>query len=114
MGFRKRLQKMAHDAGQHLRKGWGPKRRHQSATHDYRCRGFGHDYVIADVHDDGQRLNMYGWGGGIRSGDYLVMNHPNGGETRYQMREIEYKLDPADMWFAMAHFAPRRQGNSSP
>jgi len=50
---------------------------------------------------------MAGWGSGIKAGDYLIL--PNGSETtRYQVDSIDYRMDPPDMWFADAVFAPRR------
>lgn len=78
----------------------------EPTTHDYTRRTWGHDYTTIDVIDGGMRLRMAGWGYGIKAGDYLII--PNGsGTTRYRMESIDYRLDPPDMWFADAVFAPR-------
>lgn len=76
-------------------------------THDYTRRTWGHDYTTLSVIDGGQRLRLSGWGLGINAGDYLIL--PNGsGTTRYRVDSIEYRIDPHDMWFAEATFAPRQ------
>lgn len=76
-------------------------------THDYRDRRWGHDYVIHRIYEGGMRLDMGGWGLGLRAGDYILMNNASG-ETRYQIATIKYQDDPPDMWFAKAVFAPRQ------
>jgi hypothetical protein len=83
-------------------------------THDYTRRTWGHDYCILAAHDAGQRLDASGWGpmAGLRPriqrGDYLILVGKGGvGSTRYQVAGIEYRMDPADMWFATLRFAPR-------
>jgi hypothetical protein len=76
-------------------------------THDYTRRTWGHDYSTTAVIDGGMRLRMAGWGAGIKPGDYLIL--PNGRDTtRYQVEKIDYRIDPPDMWFAEAVFAPRQ------
>ena len=76
-------------------------------THDYTRRTWGHDYTTLSVIDGGQRLRLSGWGLGINAGDYLIL--PNGnGTTRYRVDSIAYRMDPHDMWFAEATFAPRQ------
>jgi hypothetical protein len=86
-------------------------------THDYTQRYWGHDYVITDVHNEGQRLSMCGWGRGIKAGDYILlvsMRRPGENpSTRYQVDSIEYYNDPADMWRMEASFAPRPQGTAT-
>lgn len=75
-------------------------------THDYTQRFWGHDFAIHEVIDKGRKLRTSGFGRGIREGDYLIL--PNEGHTtRYQVENIEYMLDPDDMWFAGLVFAPR-------
>ena len=77
-------------------------------THDYGPgqRGRGHDVTITKVRDGGQVIKATGWGRGICPGDYLLL--PKGsGRTRYQVTEIEYLMDPDDMWFATLTFTPR-------
>lgn len=76
-------------------------------THDYTRRTWGHDYSTTQVIDGGMRLRLAGWGHGIEAGDYLIL--PNGSDTtRYQVEKIDYRMDPPDMWFADAVFAPRQ------
>jgi hypothetical protein len=76
-------------------------------THDYTRRTWGHDYSTTAVIDGGMRLRMAGWGFGIEADDFLIL--PNGnGTTRYRVDSIEYRMDPPDMWFAEAVFAPRQ------
>lgn len=76
-------------------------------THDYTRRTWGHDYTTLKVIDGGQRLRLSGWGLGINSGDYLILLNGNG-TTRYRVDSIEYRMDPCDMWFVEATFAPRQ------
>ncbi len=77
-------------------------------THDYTHRRWGHDFSITRVHDDGMRLDMMGWGEGIRRGDYLIL--PNGeSDTRYRVDDVSYMVDPIDMWRIRASFAPREE-----
>ena len=79
----------------------------EQKTHDYTRRTWGHDYTIFNVIDNGQRLRLSGWGSGISTGDYLIL--PNGtATTRYRVDSIDYRMDPRDMWFAEATFAPRQ------
>ena len=79
-------------------------------THDYRRpkRGWGHDYTVSRVHDNGMILDMLGWGYGIRQGDFLLLESKSeSGETRYRVKEVQYLRDPSDMWNITAEFAPR-------
>jgi hypothetical protein len=76
-------------------------------THDYTRRTWGYDYSTIAVLEGGMRLRLVGWGEGIQADDYLIL--PNDGETtRYQVEKIDYRIDPPDMWFADAVFAPRK------
>jgi hypothetical protein len=79
-------------------------------THDYTVRSWGHDYIFEPL-DDGVRGRMQGWGRGITPGDYLLLQHGNG-STRYRVKDIEYKADPPDMWFATVVFTPRMHEGS--
>lgn len=75
-------------------------------THDYSNRYWGHDYATMAILDDGQVLRLAGWGYGLNIGDYLILQ--NGAwTTRYRIEMVEYQLDPKDMWFVTARFAPR-------
>jgi hypothetical protein len=78
------------------------------ATHDYSGanRGWGHDYTFEPV-DGGQRAVAKGWGRGLNEGDYLILDHPDGGTTRYGIASISYYTEPSDMWRADLVFDPR-------
>jgi hypothetical protein len=82
-------------------------------THDYTISRWGHDLVIMTTHEGGARIDASGWGEGISKGDYIVFLRSEAGwatgeTTRYLVDKIEYKRDPADMWFAKLVFAPRK------
>ncbi len=77
------------------------------STHDYTTRGWGHDYTATPI-DGGLKLDMAGWGYGLRAGDYLLLKNGTG-SSRYKIEALRYKSDPPDMWFATAAFAPRSQ-----
>jgi len=82
-------------------------------THDFGPgrRGWGHDYSLSKVTDNGQRVRASGWGHGgrlIKEGDYLLLEARGGKRaTRYQVEKIEHVMDPDDMWHADLVFAPR-------
>ena len=76
-------------------------------THDYTDRTWGHDYVFSPADRAGYVGHLTGWGSGIVAGDFLVLRHPEGGTTRYEVTRILYFEDPPDMWSATARFAPR-------
>lgn len=79
-------------------------------THDYSKRGWGHDYFITDVAQEGLVLKAGGWGDDIESGDFLILQDQKGGTTRYKVVTIRYESDPTDMWWATLEFAPRANG----
>jgi hypothetical protein len=79
--------------------------RKRPATHDYSKRCWGHDYTFTPT-DGGKKASMMGWGNGIESGDFLILQNGEG-TTRYKVKSIEYKRDPSDMWSAQVEFAPR-------
>lgn len=85
------------------------KEERQPVTHDYSgtARRWGHDVSITKVIDGGQQLRAAGWGHGIEAGDFLILDQGKSNTTRYRVKDIEYQLDPADMWFATLDFAPR-------
>ncbi|WP_299405335.1 hypothetical protein [Acaryochloris sp. IP29b_bin.148] len=45
---------------------------------------------------------MTSQGGGVHQGDYIDIATPTGHLT-FQVSEIEYYSDPADMWMAQLH-----------
>lgn len=75
-------------------------------THDYTNCTWGHNYVVTSVSEGGLRINVTGWGRGIKEGDYLILNNDIG-TTRYCVVKIKYRLDPSDMWSAELSFSPR-------
>lgn len=85
----------------------------EGRTVDYTRRGWGHSYEILHAHDGGQRLKAAGWGpfmgAQLKRGDYvLLIGKTPDSSTRYQVDEVEYRMDPRDMWFATLLFAPRQ------
>lgn len=77
-------------------------------THDYTNRWWGHDFFVSKVEDSGRRIEVGGWGPGLKAGDYLILVNGSLTEsTRYRLVAVEYYSDPADMWKATADFAPR-------
>jgi hypothetical protein len=78
-------------------------------THDYSRErtGWGNDYAVTSVIDGGKQIKLSGWGLGISSGDFLILQNGND-TTRYQVDEINYLGNPKDMWRASATFAPRQ------
>ena len=74
-------------------------------VHDYSIRGWGHDYVFRPQ-DNGLKAHMMGWGYGLKPNDYLILQN-KGATTRYQIKNVEYYSDPADMWPADVVFSPR-------
>ena len=80
-----------------------------TTTHDYgpdqRYRG--HDYIFEPI-DAGLKGRMIGWGKGVKQGHYILLEQSESqdGRTRYRIDQIEYKLNPDDMWNAIVSFAP--------
>lgn len=76
-------------------------------THNYSSPGWGHRVIMGKKLDiRGLRWRVSGFGHGVRKGDFLIL--PNESETtRYQVDEIDYYLDPKDMWHGVISFAPR-------
>jgi hypothetical protein len=55
-------------------------RRHQSATHDYSLRYWGHDYIFETI-NGGLNGHAMGWGFGLSKGDYLILQNDAGEES---------------------------------
>lgn len=74
-------------------------------THDYRdgTRGYGHDITYTPERS-GHVLRAMGWGHGLRRGDSVALTGPNGGVSVYSIRDVDYQIDPADMWSATLDF----------
>lgn len=71
--------------------------------HDYRRRGWGHDYTITPDADP-VTAQLMGWGVGIRQRDVLLIPHSQGDGCLYEVEQIKYFRDPADMWKAACRF----------
>jgi len=82
-----------------------------SKTHDYTKRGWGHDFAIMDIIDGGLQVKVMGWGRGIKKGDLIILanEHSPSGGSPYRITDIEYKLDPSDMWSLEGEFEPREE-----
>lgn len=80
-------------------------------THDYTVRHWGHDYTFKPI-DGGMKGSIIGWGSGLKDGDYLLLEDPRGGSSRYQIDSIEYFSNPSDMWSANVKFAPRKEADN--
>ena len=108
MGVRNKL-----DAYRDLRALAAEERDEQSAVyHDYRRRGWGHDYSWEPKPGtNGREGEAVGWGRGIRDGHYLLLEHPTSvAGARYRVVSVRYYSDPSDMWVARLEFAPRSDG----
>lgn len=81
-----------------------------STTHDYGPgkRGWGHDFGITKLWREGKRSSAYGWGEGIRKGDFLLLDNQEGQAARYKVLKVQYSANVLDMWFADLKHAPRR------
>ncbi|MBV6623417.1 MAG: hypothetical protein KI793_10845 [Rivularia sp. (in: Bacteria)] len=67
--------------------------------HDYTDAEYGKDYMFesADNYNQGY---MTARGKGVKNDDYIILK--NGSESyRYQVKEIDYYSNPADMWMAL-------------
>lgn len=72
-------------------------------TYDYTPYVSGRDYVFESVNDL-KKGYMTGQGKGIKRGDYIILK--NGSNyCRYQVEEIDYYSEPADMWIALLNEA---------
>lgn len=74
-------------------------------THDYTLKCWGHDCIVRPV-DGGMKLDLTGWGDGLRTGDFILLRNGTG-SSRYRLDAVRYEYDPPDMWHATASFAPR-------
>lgn len=80
-------------------------------THDYTRRYWGHDYQLIRVIDGGQQLRLGIFGRRFAVGDFLILQNRDG-STRYRITEItDHPMDPGDLWFVTAEFAPRSEGD---
>ncbi|WP_200817626.1 hypothetical protein [Calothrix rhizosoleniae] len=71
----------------------------KAQVYDYTQFTSGEDYVF-EVKEDGIKGYMTAQRSGVKSGDYIILSH--GSHTRcYQVEEIDYYSEPADMWMAL-------------
>jgi len=56
-------------------------------THNLSERAWGNNYEIMSLSEDGHKASITGWSSGIKSGDYLILQSPEG-TTRYQVDSI--------------------------
>ena len=75
-------------------------------THDLSFQCWGKNYTVMNVHEQGLKVDIVGWGEGVKKGDYLILKKGEG-TTRYLVDKIRYENNPNDMWFAETSFAPR-------
>lgn len=77
--------------------------------HDYRARGWGHDYVwTPDENSGGKAGRFMGSGHGLQNGDVLVLQgrEPNL-VVLYKISQVSYFPDPPDMWKCRGKYAPK-------
>lgn len=79
-----------------------------SKTHDYTQSVWGHACNVLEVIDGGQKLELAGFGYGVKKGDFVILANRQGETTRYKITKIKYTFGVRDMWFANAKFAPRQ------
>ena len=80
----------------------------EAATHDFAAnRGYGHDWTFEPI-NSGQRGKVFGWGYGVKAGDYLILQNGDH-STRYVVDALRHYPDPPDMWRAEVTFAPRTE-----
>lgn len=73
------------------------KRRHK--THRYDWGEQGTEFFL-DTDTEGSIRYMTAQRGGVRPGDYIDITSPEG-HLEFQVREVEYYNNPADMWIAL-------------
>ncbi|MBD2662885.1 hypothetical protein B6N60_00399 [Richelia sinica FACHB-800] len=71
----------------------------QQKVHDYSHLIWGIDYVFDWLQQE-QKACMTAWGKDIKAGDQIILKKDNQSH-RYQIEEIDYYSDPADMWIAL-------------
>jgi hypothetical protein len=68
-------------------------------TYDYTRYVSGQDYVF-ESGNDLKKGYMTGQGKGIKRGDYIILKKGSD-SCQYQVEEIDYYSEPADMWIAL-------------
>jgi hypothetical protein len=84
-----------------------------STVHDYRSPTFywEHEVFVKEVLSE-DRIRLWGWGPGIKPGDFVLLTVDVTSDTRYRIVEVDYVKDPdvPDEWHAIGEFAPRYRG----
>lgn len=74
-------------------------------TFSYDACNMGQTFVLDAISDTSVCL-MTSQQVGVRSGDFVQINHPDK-MTTYQIEEIEYYAEPSDIWMAkLLHIEP--------
>lgn len=80
--------------------------RQSSRTHKHKTHRYNHSQLGSEFFLDSNATipisYMTAQGGGVREGDYVDIDMPSG-HLKFQISEIEYYSDPADMWMAQLH-----------
>ncbi len=76
-------------------------------THDYSKPKWGHKVEIVTIKDEGIHLRVSGFGRDVTVGDFLILPAEGTLTSRYIVYNIQYQVNPKDMWFADLTFAPR-------
>ncbi len=72
----------------------------QNQTYDYTGLVAGRDYVFEILDNDCTRGCMTARWKNIKCGDYIILPNASGSQ-KYQVEEIDYYSEPADMWMAL-------------
>lgn len=85
-------------------------------AHDYtrRQRRWGHDIVIDKVVRGGKKIEAYGWGDGLKEGDFVLLSNAGDATTRYRIKKIRYSTSVYDLFYATLWFAPRSAHSGKP
>jgi hypothetical protein len=78
-------------------------RKRKTQVYDYTQFVPGQDYVF-EAMEDGIKGYITAQFPGVQTGDYIILNHVlshGSHEQRYQVEEIDYYSEPADMWIAL-------------
>jgi hypothetical protein len=74
-------------------------RQRKAQVYDYTKFVSGRDYVF-EAKDNGIKGYITSQLSGVQAGDYIIVNHDSQ-SCRYQVEEIDYYSEPADMWMAL-------------
>lgn len=64
--------------------------------HNFTVQVEGANFVLEAI--DGGRIQMTGYGKGIKRGDYIILSKD---KIRYRVEAIDYYADPPDIWTAI-------------